>query len=270
MKYALFLSLLGVCSAQEIHPLLKPAAMPHPDAVQQQGVEFVVPELIIGGEWTSTIRLTNRGTKPIALTNVYFWDNAANPLVATFQASDGSTVTGPGFSFFLGVGAITEATFVGGANTLFGHATVDCSSAGICGTPGLYAEVTLRNHNATRPDFVSVFPLEEPAPLQYMLFDGRNGITTTLYLVNNTLGSTIVLLDVIDSSNNLLRTVPISMNAGESQILTLHVLSPETIGIQGTLAIHGTSTAAVYITATALRIDPSNSFTPMRAFIPSP
>ncbi len=229
-----------------------------------------MPELIIGGEWTSTIRLTNRGTKPITTTNVAFWDNAANPLIATFQGSDGSTITGPGFSFSLPVGTIVEGTFAGTATTLFGHATVACSLAGVCGTSGLYAEVTLRNHNALRPDFLSVFPLEQPAPLQYMLFDGRNGVTTTLYLVNETLAPTTVLMDVVDANNNLLRTVPISMNTRESQILTLHVLSPETIGIEGTLAFHGTSTAPVLIVATALRIDPSDSFTPMRAFVPSP
>jgi hypothetical protein len=78
-----------------------------------------------------------------------------------------------------------------------------------------------------------------------------------------------VSLDIIDSFNHLIRTVNVSMNSSESQILTLHVLAQETIGIQGILAIHGQSSAPVYITATALRINPSNSFTPMRAFIPS-
>ena len=102
-----------------------------------------------------------------------------------------------------------------------------------------------------------------------MLWDGRNGITTVLYLVNDNVSKTLVSLDFIDSSNRLIRTVNLTMNTFESQILTLHVLVPETIGIQGTLVIRGQNSDGAVITATALRINPSNSFTPMRTFIPA-
>jgi hypothetical protein len=44
------------------------------DAIQLQRTEWVVPELIIGGEWRSDIKLTNRGTVAIPTTNVSFWD----------------------------------------------------------------------------------------------------------------------------------------------------------------------------------------------------
>lgn len=239
-------------------------------AVQLQGVEYVIPELILGGEWTSTIKLTDRGTMPISTTNVYFEDNAGNPMKATFQATDGSIITDFGFSFSLQVGGVVEATFIGSQTAQFGHAIIGCSLSGQCGTAGLYGEVALRNRNPTRPDFESIFPFEQPAPLQYMLWDGRNGITTVLYLVNNSLAQTTVLLDLFDVDNQLIRTVTVPMDSFTSQILTLHVLAPETIGIQGTLVVHGQSTAAVFITLTALRINPSNSFTPMRTFIPAP
>jgi hypothetical protein len=240
----------------------------HPNAVQLQGLEYVVPELIIGGEWTSTIRLTNRGTQPVPTTNVYFVDNTGNPMQTTFQITNGSVITDVGFSFSLAVGGMVEATFLGGSSATFGQAIIGCSSAG-CGTPGIYGEVTLRNHNATRPDFASVFPLERPFALQYMLFDGRNGLTTTMYLVNENTSASQVAIDIVDSNNTILGTVNLTFPGLSSQIFTLHVLAPETIGIQGTLVIHGQNSSGFLMTATALRIDPSNSFTPVRAFVPA-
>jgi hypothetical protein len=273
--YGLVISLLfsGSVLAQDVQPLttesrIQPLpATVHPQAIQLQGVEFVVPELIIGGEWTTTIRLTNRGKTSIPTTNVGFWDNNGKPMSATFQATNGNIITGTGFSFTLGVGGMIEATFIGTATTNFGFASIGCNANG-CGTPGLYGEATLRNRNPTRPDFESVFPLEYPASVQYMLFDGRAGVTTVLYLVNSTTTAQTVNIDVYDVNNRLLRTVPIPMQVMGSLLLSLHGdLAPETVGIQGTLAIRSASNLPV--TITGLRINPSNSFSSMRAFIPS-
>lgn len=232
-------------------------------AVQLQGDEWVVPELILGGEWTSSIRLTNEGTAAIPSTNVYFADNNGNPMTTTFTSSTGNVITGTGFSFYLGVGTMVEGTFTGGSSSQFGHAIIGCSANG-CGTPGLYGEVQLTNHNPTRPDFQSVFPLEMPAMLQYMLFDGRNGFTTTLYVDNESTNPSTITMEVHDVNFNIVRTVNISLPAAGAGIYTLHALSPETIGIQGTLVFRSPS----FATVTGLRIDPSNSFTPLRTFIP--
>ena len=108
-----------------------------------------------------------------------------------------------------------------------------------------------------------------------MLYDGRASgpgyITTTLYLVNENTTFSNVEIDVVDTYNNLLRTVNLSFTPLSSQLLTLHVISQETIGTAGTLIIKGqTNGGPAYITATALRIDPSNSFAPVRAWVPGP
>lgn len=265
-----------VCNAQIIEPLSAKAdsrptaAAPHREAIELQGIEYVVPELILGGEWTSTIKLTNQGNRSIPTTPVYFYDNFGNPLQATFQTTGGSVVTDVGFSFSLSVGSLLEVTFFGGRDTLFGHGIVGCPANG-CGTPGLYGEVTLRNRNSTRPDFESVFPFEKPVPLQYMLFDGRNGFTMALYLSNENSTSSQIVLEVDDSLGRAVRTVTLTLGPLETQIQTLHVLSQETIGIQGTLVLQGrNSNGTALITATGLRINPSNSFTPLRAFVPAP
>jgi hypothetical protein len=240
-----------------------------PQAAFQQSLEYVFPELILGGEWTSVIKLTNRSNTAIPPTDVYFLDNLGNPMTTTFQTSAGNSITDVGFSFSLAPGGIIEGTFLGGTNTLFGHAFVaSCSASGVC-LSGLYAEVTLRNRNSTRPDFESVFPIEQPTALQYMLWDHRNGVTTVLYLVNENTSTTTVSLDFTNTSNQEIRTATVTLTSLSSQLLTLNTLVPETNGIQGTLAIRGQNNSSVaLITATALRINPSNSFTPMRAFVP--
>jgi hypothetical protein len=239
----------------------------HANVIQAQSFEYVVPELIIGGDWTSTIRLTNRSTTTIPRTNVYMVDNQGGDLKSTFQVTDGSVITDSTFSFTLPPGTMVEVTFLGNAPA-FGHAIIDfCGSATKCANAGLYGEVSLRNRFASRPDFESIFPLERPATLQYMLFDGRAGLTTVLYIANQNTATTQVALDVRGTNNALLRTVNFAIPALSSQILTLHALSTETLGIQGTLVFR-TSTPQSFITVTGLRINPSNSFTPLRAFLP--
>ena len=89
-----------VCSGQTIEALSAgadtrssiEAIKARPDAIQLQSLEWVVPELILGGEWTSSIKLTNRGTQAIPITNVNFWDNTGNPLQTTFQGTSGATM----------------------------------------------------------------------------------------------------------------------------------------------------------------------------------
>src|SRR5262245_11282136 len=95
-----------------------------PRAAYQQPIEYVIPELIIGGELTSTIKLTNRSSTAIPPTNVYFMDNSESPMTTTFQTSTGKVTTDVGFSFSLQPGGIIEGTFLGGSNTVFGHAFV--------------------------------------------------------------------------------------------------------------------------------------------------
>jgi hypothetical protein len=192
---------------------------PKAHVIQLQGVEWIVPELILGGEWTSSIRLTNQGSAPISKTNVYFVDNNGKPMRTTFRTSAGNVITDYGFSFSLAVGGIIEGVFEGGSSSQFGQAIIDCST---CGTPSdVYGEVQLTNRNPTRPDFQAVFPFEMPATTQYMLFDGRAGFTTTLYVDNDRTTTSDITMEVHDTNNNILRTVNLSLPAIGSGIYTL-------------------------------------------------
>jgi hypothetical protein len=252
----------------------------HPEAVQQQSVEYVLPELILGGEWTSTIRILNLGLTSIPTTNVYFIDNLGNPLSASFQTTvllaDGSTIlgaplTGPGFSFSLRSGGILEATFSGGTNTQFGHAFFGfCSTTAACSSAGVYAEVALTNTNAARPDFQSIFPLEQPATAQNMMWDSRNGNSNVLYLVNNNTTATLATIDFYGTAGQLIESVPVTFVGLGSQILTMETIAPGIVGRQGFLVIRASNASTTgLLTATALRINPTDSFTPVRAFVQS-
>jgi hypothetical protein len=278
--FALFIC--SICSAQGIDGLshigpfnVTDAVRLHPEAEQLQGFEYSVPELVLGGEWTSIIKLTNRGTKPIPTTNVGFFDDAGRPLQATFQSVvnsvPGPIVSSTGFSFSLGIGGMLDLTFTADTPAAFGHGFVFCSAVS-CGTPGLYGEVILRNHAVGRPDFESVFHFERPVPLQYMLFDGRNGLSTLVYVVNENTTATAVTMEVRDTSNVLLRTVNATLGTLSTVLRTLSDIAPETIGIEGTLVFRAqNATDGIgLITATGLRINPTNSFTPLRSFVPAP
>ncbi len=238
-------------------------------AVKQQPFENVVPEFIIGGEWTTTLKLTNRGTAsiPQGQGRAIFVDSDGRSMTATFQITGGSVITDSGFTFFLEPGAIVETTFFGTSQTQFGHILIDPSTCPATAACGLYGEAVLRNRNATRPDFESVFPLEQPADVQHMLFDHRSGNSTILYLVGLSSGAETVALEFRNASNQLVRTVSVTLPSAGSQIIPLTTAAPETIGLMGTLTIR-VLTANAYVTATALKINPSNSFTPVRAFVP--
>jgi hypothetical protein len=269
------LIMFGVSAAahgQMISPLSQSeratfAQGPVQQAVQLQSIEYVIPELVIGGAWTSSIRITNPGTQPVSKTVVFFVDNTGKPMLTTFRASDGSVVTDFGFSYSLNPGGSVEATFLGGTDTVFGQAVIGCNASG-CGTHNIYGEVTLRNHASTRPDFESVFPFEEPFGRQYMLFDGRNGLTTLLYLNSENVSASQLAIDIVDTNGVVRKTVNLNFTAQASQIWALDTLAPETAGIEGTLIIRSVTPGGLF-TATGLRINPTNSFTPLRAFVPA-
>ena len=212
-------------------------------------------------------------------TNVYFVDNSGNDMTATFQTTTvlangttvlGKPITGPGFSVSLQPGSIIEIVFSGGAIAVFGQGIIDfCGTTASCYSYGIYGQVTLTNTNSTRPNFQSIFPFEQPASLQYMLFDDRNGISTVLYLVNENTSSITASLQFLNAANQVIQTVSVPMVSLGSQILTLDAIAPAIIGLQGTLVINSGSSNLV-LTATALQINPTNSFTPLRTFIPSP
>lgn len=248
-----------------------------PYAIQQQSAEYVVPALIIGGEWTSSIKVLNLSGKTMPLTTLYFVDQNGAPLSATFQESTtlsdgtflpGKTVTDTAASITLISGAMIEATFFGGSTAQFGHAFFGfCATSSNCSSAGIFAEVLLRNHNDLRPDFESIFPLEQPAASQYMLWDSRGGFSNVIYLVNHNVVADTAQLDMYSSSAQLIQSISVRLPGLGTQFFTLSALASAIQGQQGTMVIHGPNANSLF-TVIGLRINPSNSFTPERAFIP--
>jgi len=234
------------------------------------GAEFIVPQLIVGGEWTSTVRLVNNGPVAISAHNAYFLDSEGRAMSATFQTTTGQgVVTATGFVFFIAPGEMVDVTFFGGAQAQVGHIRLDGAACPVAVACSLYGEVTLRNRNVTRPDFESVFAFEAPARDQFLLWDHRGGVSTVLYLVNANNGPDVVTLDFWDARNRLVRSVDVDLPGAGTRIVTLPAVAPETVGLQGTLVIRAAnfSGEGAAVVATGLRINPSNSFTPVRAFV---
>jgi hypothetical protein len=216
----------------------------------------------------------------IGPTTINFFDNNGKPMAVSFRTltctaasgcTTGNLITAPSSIFFLTPGAMIEVTFSGGSDTQFGHAEIASCSAGICSTAGLYAEVILKNTNSIRPDFESIFPLEQPAVDQLMTWDHRNGLSTLLYLVNPNSSTTNVTLTFVNQMVQKISTQTVTLPAFGSQIINLNALVPATIGLQGSLEIEGVNGTGnpVGLVATGLRINPTNSFTPLRAYVPS-
>jgi len=238
-------------------------------SVTLTGSEFIIPQLLVGGEWTTTLRFTNRGTAGITAGRAVFADNTGKPVTLTLSQPSGATSSAAGITFGLPVGGMIEVPLSGDANTVFGHVLIDPATCPATLGCSLYAEATLRNRNSTRPDFESVFPSETASELQYMLFDHRNGYSSVLYLINLNTSATTAEIDFRSPTNASIRTIQVSLQSAETQILTPHALAPETIGLQGTMVIRAVNAATRgLITATGLRVNPSNSFTPIRGFVP--
>jgi hypothetical protein len=233
------------------------------------GAEYIVPQLIVGGEWTSTLRLVNNGNATITPHNAYFLDSEGRPMFVTYLTSNQGYLTQTAFRFAIAPGQMVEIPFYGGAQTQFGQIVIDPTSCPLQSTCSLYGEVVLRNRNPTRPDFESVFALEAPARDQFLLWDHRGYFGTTLYLANANNSQTTVTLDFRDMAGAQIISDFVTLPALGTRIIYLNVWAPETLGYNGTLLIQATNSfgEVPLVTATALRINPSNSFTPLKTYV---
>ena len=227
--------------------------------------EAYLPEFIIGGEWTTTLTITNLGTETAQNLTGYLVDNNGFPLTATING-EGSVVIDDAFILNVDPGVVFEIQFSLGDGQGYGHIylpPVMCGSADCA----IQAQVALKNSNPTRPDFESVFYLSAPETDQAMLYDHRGGFSTTLYLVNAKQNATTVRLTMQDDLGNVIGTQDIDMAAEATQLITLHAMFPDSIGHYGLLIVKdmGNPENLGGILTTAVRINPTNSFTPLQA-----
>ncbi len=225
--------------------------------------EVYLPELIIGGEWTTTLTITNLGTETAQNLSGYLIDNNGFPLTATIRG-EGNVVIDDAFILSVAPGVVFEIQFSLEGGPGFGHIylpPVSCGSANCT----IQAQAALKNTNPTRPDFESVFTLSAPESNQALLYDHRGGFSTTLYLVNAKQNATTVRLTMQDDFGHVIGAQDIDMTAESTQLITLHAMFPGSIGHYGLLLMTDTGNPENLggILATALRINPTNSFTPL-------
>jgi hypothetical protein len=187
----------------------------------------------------------------------------------TYGTSNQGLTTESSFRFFIAPGQMVEIPFYGRDDTQFGQILIDPRACPLASGCSLYGEIVLTNSNPTRPDFESVFALEAPARDQFMLFDHRDWFSTVLYLTNTNNSPTTVSLDFRDPTNDQLDFGAITLPALGTRIVYLDDFAPDTIGYHGTMLIRASNAfgEVPLVVATGLRINPSNSFTPLKAYV---
>lgn len=220
-------------------------------------------QLIVGGEWSATLTIVNLGTANTPVIPVFFLDNKGAAFPVRISGDLAEPTTAPSLMYTLIPGATLQFNLESpDAETHFGHVflpTFNCDNLDCI----IYGEIVLKNSNESRPDFESVFSLEDGAASQSMLWDHRGGFYTVLYIVNAGIFDTTAQLQVFDEFGDLITGVDdLSLAVGAAAIVQLHAERPETLNHYGHLRIDAAAPNHELL-VTSLRVNPSNSFTPV-------
>lgn len=231
------------------------------------GLEDSLPQLVVGGEWTAILKVTNLGPESLTTAEAFFTDDSGNPL--PLRGGGDVDFEGSSYAFSL-IGfavleiqleALDDATHLG---WIFLENPDECLSGDV--NCRLYAEITLKNSHPSRPDFESVFPMDSPSSYQMLLFDHRDGYSTYLYVVNWDTAPAFPEIQIYDDFGELIATIEdITLPPEGSTLINLHVEVPETLGHYGAIVVTSPDGEDLFL-VTALRLNPTNSFTPVRGF----
>lgn len=228
----------------------------------------VVPQIIVGGEWTTTIMLHNRINLPRTVTVRLIRSDASewDLMMPHFHRNNNllQTTLQPNESRYI--------HFSGGASTSFGYAIFgfpcEDSKNDICGD--ITGNVLLRNHNDARvQDFELSYNLTETKKIMTIPFDQTNWGQVVMNLSNahshGNLYDTVYEVTVYDELNTIKFRKDYSLNAGTSIIVNMAHESQATWNVRGRLEARvktGRSSEAVLLSG--LRINETGSFTPLQ------
>ena len=223
-----------------------------------------LPQVISGGEWTTTISLNNRNDVPVVI-KISFYDAAgkawAAPVEGKGKVSTVSvTVVGNG-SAQLRISEVTNTTTAGWA-----YVDIPCSTGATCGN--VAASVALRNRNALRAqDFELSYPALAPDTEWILPFDQsayQQMVVTVTHASTYETTKGSVTLSLRDESGNRVWSKVLDFPAKGSVIYNVAQDAKETWLKTGTLEISSTR----YMVVSALRINETGSFTPIQAVAP--
>lgn len=242
-------------------PHAKPGVKPHSNTGSDSNI---IPVMILGGEWTTSIVLNNTIDADIEFPISFFSQGAEWELPVTD--------VGPATQLTISLPALgsIRLDFDQLSNTAeVGFAIVDqpCDNANNCGGVGAYA--ILRNHNAARrQDFEVSYQLgsELGGDPQIFMFDQSSFAQMVVNLTNACLdsscGTARVDLELLDENGERFYLDTEDIEPGEVRIVNFAQLSSATWNYVGLIRLTGTDNVVV----TGHRINETGSFTPLHSY----
>jgi hypothetical protein len=274
MKRLCILGIVCALSSFGAKPHVKASAKPHAAKPHSQlaakphsntgSDSNVIPVIILGGEWTTSIVFNNTLDADIQFPVTFFSQGAEWEL----PVRD----VGPASQLTLSLparGSIRIDFDYSSNETAVGFATVDqpCDNSNNCGGVGAYT--VLRNHNAARrQDFEVSYQLGSTlgGDPQVFMFDQSSYSQMVVNLTNACLdsscGTAVVTLELLDENGDRFYLDTEDVAPGEVSILNFAQMSSTTWNYVGMIRLTGTDNIVV----TGHRINETGSFTPLHSY----
>jgi len=230
----------------------------------------VIPQVIFGGEWKTTVYLLNDKEEPAVVTISFFRagrdpkdESDPFPIAGMGTAADQKVTIQPGGHVYVVIAANSE-------ETVYGYGIVESRKPDGSYQGGVVGYVFLRNHTPARPqDFEISYGFQSSYDEAYVMpFDQGNYGQVVLTLVNaRGIASwprdpVSVIARIRDGDGSVIWEKIFSLKPDETSIINFAKLDKATWNVEGTLTLSGTGS----FTATALRINDSGSFTAVTPF----
>lgn len=251
---------LAVASAVSVY-----AETPSKNTSYLSALDESAPQVIFGGEWTTKITLTNLRASAVEFPIAFYGPDGRAQQVPILGRTTAS-------SYRVSIparGQVTlETPYDTSAPGRTGWAQVDvpCTTSGpdTCGR--VAGTVTLRNRNATRPDFEAVFQFRHFSDQIILPIDNTAGHSTVLMIVNeSSFREDTITVSFRDQNGSRVHLDQFTLGPRATLLVNVAEKWPQTANFKGVADFTSGETSMIL---TGLRINPTNSFTPIEGFEP--
>lgn len=213
--------------------------------------DSVIPQLVDGAGWQTTMSFVNLDSKALRF-QVYFFDDAGRELSITLPGLGAST----GVAITLPVNETITIQTPGTKSGLSqGFAYIERDDVldvlgGIC---------IFRQRVSGRPDLEAVVPIVSEFDTRFvLLYDNTGGFATSMAIANPSFDTIKVTATIRDEDANVLGTGQLSLGAFMHEAFALSTRWPATAGRRGVIEFRSTGWGASVL---GLRFNPGGAFT---------
>lgn len=225
-----------------------------------------LPIILFGQEWTTKLTFHSFNTAPTRIPVEFFATNG-QPLAVPFNDSRASTMT---VTLEPGQSTVFETAYEPSASaTGVGRGKLDIPcSADTCG--GIATTVNIRNRANGRPDFEAIFPAQGSDDRTVLPVDNSRGHSTVVMIGNDGFSTSsarnaTITISFRDRSNTRVHLDQFEIPNRGARLLNLSEYS-QLRDFQGVADFSAINSFG--ITVVGLRINPTNSFTPILPYEP--